>query len=128
MSLNFVNGERYSMWSLSVTSRWFSLGNPVSCTKTSDRHDIIEILLKVALCTISQSKVSVVHTVALGVTTGFWWGPCCVPNIASVSVLSILHCLFGFLYRLYVVCFSDLEICYLTVIRKCRRQDFISTI
>jgi hypothetical protein len=31
---------------------WFSLGNPVSSTNKTDRHDITDILLKVALNTI----------------------------------------------------------------------------
>jgi len=34
--------------------RWFSLGIPVSSTNKTDHHDITEILLKVALSTISQ--------------------------------------------------------------------------
>jgi len=32
-----------------ATDRWFSLGSPVSSTNKTDRHDITEILLKVAL-------------------------------------------------------------------------------
>ena len=32
--------------------RWFSLGTPVSSTNKTNRHDITEILLKVALNTI----------------------------------------------------------------------------
>ena len=31
-----------------ATGLWFSLGTPVSSTNKSDRHDITEILLKVA--------------------------------------------------------------------------------
>ena len=38
-----------------ATSRWFSPGTPVSSTNNTDRHDITEILLKVALNTINQS-------------------------------------------------------------------------
>jgi hypothetical protein len=34
--------------------RWFSPGPPVSSTNKTDRHDIAEILLKVALNTIKQ--------------------------------------------------------------------------
>ena len=34
---------------------WFSLGTPVSSTNKSDRHDITEILLKVALNTLNQT-------------------------------------------------------------------------
>jgi hypothetical protein len=34
--------------------RWFSPGNPVSSTTKTGRHDIAEILLKVALITKNQ--------------------------------------------------------------------------
>ena len=37
-----------------TTSRWFSPDTPVSSTNKTDRHDITEILLKVALKTINQ--------------------------------------------------------------------------
>jgi hypothetical protein len=37
-----------------VTSRWFSPGISVSSTNKTDRHDIAEILLKVALNTTNQ--------------------------------------------------------------------------
>ena len=36
-----------------ATGRWFSLGTPVSSTNKTDYHDITEILLKVALNTIT---------------------------------------------------------------------------
>ena len=36
--------------------RWFSPGTPVSSTNKTDRYDITEILLKVALSTINQNK------------------------------------------------------------------------
>jgi hypothetical protein len=39
------------------TGRWFSPGTPVSSTNKTDRHNIIEILLKVELITINQTKV-----------------------------------------------------------------------
>jgi len=38
-----------------ATGRWFSLGTPVSSTNKTDRHDITEILLKVALNTIKPN-------------------------------------------------------------------------
>jgi hypothetical protein len=38
---------------------WFSSGTPVSSTNKTDRHDIAEILLKVALNTINQIKPSI---------------------------------------------------------------------
>ena len=40
-----------------ATRRWFSPGTPVSSNKT-DRHDITEILLKVALSTITPNPLS----------------------------------------------------------------------
>jgi hypothetical protein len=39
-----------------VIGQWFSLGTPVSSTNKTDRHDITEILLKVALNTLNQTK------------------------------------------------------------------------
>ena len=38
--------------------RWFSSGTPVSSTKTTDRHDITGILLKVALNTIKPNQTN----------------------------------------------------------------------
>jgi hypothetical protein len=38
------------------TGQWFSPGAPFSSTNKTDSHDIIEILLKVALNTINQTK------------------------------------------------------------------------
>jgi hypothetical protein len=37
-----------------VTGQWFSLGPPVSSINKTDRNDITEILLKVALNTINS--------------------------------------------------------------------------
>jgi hypothetical protein len=39
-----------------ATGRWFSQGPPVSSTNKTDRHDITEILLKVPLNNIKQTK------------------------------------------------------------------------
>jgi hypothetical protein len=38
-----------------ATGRWFSPSTPISFTNKTDRHDITEILLKVALNTINQT-------------------------------------------------------------------------
>jgi hypothetical protein len=49
-----------------VTGQWFSLGTPVSSTNKTDRHDITEILLNVALNTMKPNQ-----------TTYLTWGnPC----------------------------------------------------
>jgi hypothetical protein len=37
-----------------ATGRWFSPGTPVSSTNKTDRHDIAEIVLRVALNTINH--------------------------------------------------------------------------
>ena len=39
-----------------ATGQWFSQGTPVSSTNKTDRHDILEILLKVALNIINPHK------------------------------------------------------------------------
>jgi len=39
-----------------VTGQWFSPGTLVSSTNKTDRNDTTEILLKVALITINQTK------------------------------------------------------------------------
>jgi hypothetical protein len=41
---------------LLATGQWFSPGAPISSTNRTDRHDITEILLKVALSTIKQTN------------------------------------------------------------------------
>jgi hypothetical protein len=48
--IKFVSDLRLS------TGRWFSPGIPVSSTSKTDRHDLNEILLKVALNTIIKQK------------------------------------------------------------------------
>jgi hypothetical protein len=52
--MQILQSESNIMWSgFSVTDRWFSPNTPVSSTNKTDRHDITEILLKVALNTIN---------------------------------------------------------------------------
>ena len=48
-------------WQWLATGRWFFLGPPVSSTNTIDCHDITEILLKVALNTITSNHLSAMH-------------------------------------------------------------------
>jgi hypothetical protein len=42
-----------------TTGKWFSLCTPVSSTNITDRHDIGEILLKVALSTIKPNQTKI---------------------------------------------------------------------
>ena len=48
----YLNYNNICQWL--ATGRWFSPGNPVSPTNKTDRRDITEMLLKVALNTINQ--------------------------------------------------------------------------
>jgi hypothetical protein len=41
-----------------TTGQWFSPGIPVSSTNKTDRHDMTEILLKVALNTITHPIIT----------------------------------------------------------------------
>jgi hypothetical protein len=43
------------VYQLLANGRWFSPGTPASSTTKTDRHDIVEILLEVALNTIIDS-------------------------------------------------------------------------
>ena len=45
------------VYQLLVHGRWFSPGTPASSTNNTGRHDITEILLKVALSTKNQIKI-----------------------------------------------------------------------
>ena len=61
-SANRVHGEIYSIQNYVIlkvcqwltTGRWFSPSTPVSSTNKTDRHDITDILLSVALNTIAH--------------------------------------------------------------------------
>jgi len=44
-----------------MTGQWFSPGTPASFTNETDRHDITEILLKVVIDTINQTKPFIFH-------------------------------------------------------------------
>jgi hypothetical protein len=46
-------------YQLLAHGRWFSPGTPASSTTKTGRHDIAEILLKVALSTINQINQSI---------------------------------------------------------------------
>jgi hypothetical protein len=56
--------DKVSQWL--ETGRWFSPGTPVSSTNKADRHDITEILLKVALNTIKLTKNQTIKIYLVG--------------------------------------------------------------
>jgi hypothetical protein len=59
------SGDRYWLVIKFVSDlhqvEWFSLGILFFSTNKTDRHDITEILLKVALNTINQTKPKYIH-------------------------------------------------------------------
>ena len=57
----------YKVYQLLAHGRWFSPGTPASSTTKTGRHDIAEILLKVALTTINQIYIPGHHSVLLPV-------------------------------------------------------------
>ena len=67
VSWNPVQGEVNSttlggkVFQCLATSRWFSPGTPVSSTNKTERHDITELLLKVALNTITIADYKQLH-------------------------------------------------------------------
>jgi hypothetical protein len=68
VSLNPVHGKVYSIQHYVIkfaSNLWPVSVSPVSSTNKTDRHDIIEILLKVALNTINQPTNSSKGTVLL---------------------------------------------------------------
>jgi hypothetical protein len=48
-----------------VTGGWFSPGTPVSSTNKTDRHDITEIVLKMALSTIYHTILWLVTGISI---------------------------------------------------------------
>jgi hypothetical protein len=64
VSSNSVHGEMHSIQHYVIdfvvdfaTGRWFSPGFPVSSTNNTDRHDITEILLRVAFSNIPNQAI-----------------------------------------------------------------------
>jgi hypothetical protein len=52
------------VYQLLVHGRWFSPGTPASSTTKTDRHDIAEIFLKVALKHQKSNQITILHTQA----------------------------------------------------------------
>jgi hypothetical protein len=55
--IDFLSDKVYQ---LLAHGRWFSQGTPASSTTKTDRHDIAEILLKVALNRINQINAEII--------------------------------------------------------------------
>ena len=66
------------------TGRWFSPGTPVSSTNKTNRHDITEILWKVALNTINQATLTHGDHGQFNVIVRS-----CVPSLSMVVKISV---------------------------------------
>jgi hypothetical protein len=53
------------VWQLLATGQWFSRGPPVSSTNKTDRHDITEILLEVALNNIKPTNQTIPYNITI---------------------------------------------------------------
>jgi hypothetical protein len=76
----------YTVCQWLAAGRWFSPGPPISSINKAERHDIAEILLKVALNTIKQTKTKQKPNDQQLPTRGRWWTiitpfPCSNQNI-----------------------------------------------
>ena len=89
-----VHGEVYSIQHYVIkicqwlaTGPWFSPGTPVSSTNITDRHDIAEIMLKVALNTITKSKpITIIVSISSSTTCRhFSCRSCVVDLIIAIS-------------------------------------------
>jgi hypothetical protein len=53
------------VWQLLATGQWFSRGPPVSSTNKTDRHDITELLLEVALNNIKPTNQTISYNITI---------------------------------------------------------------
>jgi hypothetical protein len=67
--------------------RWFSPGTPASSTTKTSRHNIAEILLKVALSTINQS-----------IDLNFWLPPLASPHFSYLGQQDINYLFLVFFF------------------------------
>jgi hypothetical protein len=67
-----VKNKKIKVYQLLAHGRWFSPGTPASSTTKTGRHDIAEILLKVAL----NTKISNQYILVLVFTIKCWIRPC----------------------------------------------------
>ena len=79
--------------------RWISPGPPVSSTNNTGRHDITEILLKVAFDTITQTKK---QTICVMITNDRYY---CVFKMKGASNSTFLH----YCFCLFVIRMSNTE-------------------
>ena len=71
-----------------ATGRWFSPGTPVSFTNKTDCHNIAEILLKVALNTITNSRMNLFRLTI------------CIVCMYSINLFNELACVLLYIFQL----------------------------
>ena len=76
-----------------ATGWWFSTGTPVSSTNTTDRHDITEILVKVALSTIKPNQTNFRFGLLEDCTALVFSLFRSIHHMSSKSPLACVHCL-----------------------------------
>ena len=100
-----------------ATGRWFSQGTPVSSTNKTDRYDITEILLKVALNTIDQLNQPTIYSILINKNCKTFcrkWGNIifCAISYCGVEfwiwILQAYHVKTNFSERLRVITFNSI--------------------
>ena len=79
---------------------WLSPGTPISFTNKTDHHDIAEILLKVALNTITPSFLKYLVSRMLFIERKLWYPICCL--LTYIVCVLLYWCLFGQVYSTLV--------------------------
>ena len=83
---------------------WFSPGTPVSSTNKTDRHNITEILLKVALNTINQTKPCILGTVRFfskEILYAYYKTKSMKALLFSAKIIIILYIRHGYCFKEY---------------------------
>ena len=90
-----------------AAGRWFSNGTPVSSTNKAYRHDIAEILLKVALNTITLPIPQKAYILFVLIVFAVLW-------------IFILHCTLLIVWCIYLPCFIPFKSVTLFLDKKCK--------
>jgi hypothetical protein len=72
-----------------VVVGWFSPGTPVSSTNKTDRHDITEILLKVALNT-KTPNINISNKPGQSRITDYWADDTMIPSSTKCPLAGVL--------------------------------------
>ena len=96
-----------------MTGWWFSPGTTVPSTNKTDRYDITEILLKLALNTLNHKLTGFVHYsiitslhICLQYITGGYFNAHIPPYLEWLKYFSIIHYAYA---SLHILCTEDLS-------------------